>query len=1008
MKLFWVTLCLAVLPQWALAQVDGDAGEEGSDTQDVAYAAMSPQEAQLILAQALPDDPPARYALLQRQYSAARGIEDRARLIEAARQLMVFARGRPDAEHWILDYLNAEFTWGSSGKALESSEPYVVDAGLSLGTRAAVALRQTYFAAQGNDRTLLARLWARADTLSSQAIAQGQAPARMPVDRLQVRAEIERFRGDSAAAVASLREAIGLARRELQMARTRSTGPQDSAVLEAYGRLDGSMGMLNYALVRQGRAQEAIDLAQSNIALWRAGQISDGLGARWNYRLATGLVSTQQYAAGLLAARTADDMLQRAGASAASHTRWLARQEVVRALIGLKRWTEADAAYREFLAAMPADALARTRASDWRLLALLAAKNGRFNEALELAERSHRYRLRLYGANHPQTQEAAGVRAVVRLLQGETRLAMQDYEALFAATLDNPAGWIDLEQRGVRGYVLGIAFDEFMRWVAERVLKGQPVDATQSDRALQIADRNSLGVTQRALVDSSARLTAQSPALRALLEEEQRQRQAVSALLSKVNESLGTEDRLRRDSQTETFKTLPEAERKPLLDQLKAVREQIKTQQAAVNTARATLNTQRESIATQFPAYADLVTPTMPKAAQLRGLLGAGEALLVLQPTDGATLVWLITPGTETRFSVLPLDRSALEQRVAQVRSLLDLGTLQGGAAAPLAQLHALYRDLLQGLEPQLREVRSLIVATEGPLASVPFATLLTAPPTAGTPPAWLVQRMAVTQMPSASSLLALRRAPAPAPAAKALLGFGDPLFRLAATAPAGPARTAKALSQAAGQYDAEWGFRYADVPPLPETRTELLALAQALGADAQTDLLLGAQATRRAVLKAHLLDRRVVAFATHGLMPGELPGISRPALAMAANVDANESPLLELDDVLTLRLNAQWVVLSACNTAAGERGKGAMSGLVRGFFFAGGRSVLATHWAVESESAAALSAATFAPSTQGPRARAESLRQAQLAMLDGRLGGGRWQHPYYWAPYALFGDPAR
>ena len=90
------------------------------------------------------------------------------------------------------------------------------------------------------------------------------------------------------------------------------------------------------------------------------------------------------------------------------------------------------------------------------------------------------------------------------------------------------------------------------------------------------------------------------------------------------------------------------------------------------------------------------------------------------------------------------------------------------------------------------------------------------------------------------------------------------------------------------------------------------------------------------------------------------------------------------------------------------------MSGLVRGFFFAGARSVLATHWAVDSESAAALSTATFkaqaaqAKGGSGAASRSESLRQAQLAMIDGQLGAGRWSHPFYWAPYALFGAPLR
>lgn len=70
--------------------------------------------------------------------------------------------------------------------------------------------------------------------------------------------------------------------------------------------------------------------------------------------------------------------------------------------------------------------------------------------------------------------------------------------------------------------------------------------------------------------------------------------------------------------------------------------------------------------------------------------------------------------------------------------------------------------------------------------------------------------------------------------------------------------------------------------------------------------------------------------------------------------------------------------------------------------------SVLATHWAVDSESSAALSTATFEAQAKDGTARAESLRQAQLALIDGRIGAGRWRHPYHWAPYALFGDPQR
>lgn len=1022
-----LALSLAWPASFALAQSEADDNTvAGFNDSDTGSAKLSPDEAERILAQALPEAADARYAVLQRQYEAARLLDDRARQIETARQLVDAGKGRPDGEAWITTYLNAEFTWGSSGKALDACEPFIADTRLSLATRASVALRQTYFAAQGRDRMLLARLWSRADDLSRQALKQGAvASKRMPVERLHVRSEIERWQGNLPAAVATLREAVGIGRRDVAAALARSGNPRDPAVLDAYGWLDGSLGMLTYALVRQGRSPEAINVAQENLALWRAGKLSDGLGARWNYRLATSLISTQQYEAGLAAARLSDEMLQRSGSSPASHTRWLARQEVVRGLIGLKRWKEADESYREFLAAMPADLLARTRASDWRLLALLAAENGRYDEALELAERYHRYRTRLYGAQHPQTQEAAGVRAVVRLLRGDIKQAMGDYEALFAATLDNTAGWLDLDLRGVRGYVLGIAFDEFMRYVAERAGKGERLDAAITDRALQIADRNNLGVTQRALTDSTARVLAATPALRALIDAEQSQRQAVAALFGKLNGTLTEEDRLRREERSDAFKALPEGERKAHAERLKAVRAEIPVQQQEAAAARQVLSSQREGIASQYPAYADLVMPATPRPEQLRRLLDPGEAMLVVYPTNSATLVWLLGNEGHDGFGASRIGRDELARRVGELRAMLDIGNLPPGSAPALQPelLQAFYRDLLAPLEAPLLGVRSLIVATSGAVANLPLAALVTEAPAANASPAWLVRRMAVTQIPSPSSLLALRRVAQPQVAARPLLGFGDPLFKLASPSKGNNASQARAgktssttatpaplqsapLTTDATRYDAEWGFRYADMPPLPETRAELLAVAAALGADARTDLVLGPQATRRAVINANMLDRRVVAFATHGLMPGELPGISKPSLAMAATADERESPLLELDDVLGLRLNAQWVLLSACNTAAGEQGGGAMSGLVRGFFFAGARSVLATHWAVESESAAALSTSTLRAQASGAASRSDSLRQAQLAMIDGRIGSGKWSHPFYWAPYALFGDP--
>jgi CHAT domain-containing protein len=108
----------------------------------------------------------------------------------------------------------------------------------------------------------------------------------------------------------------------------------------------------------------------------------------------------------------------------------------------------------------------------------------------------------------------------------------------------------------------------------------------------------------------------------------------------------------------------------------------------------------------------------------------------------------------------------------------------------------------------------------------------------------------------------------------------------------------------------------------------------------------------------------------------------------------------------LNLKLNADWVVLSACNTAASDgKGEEALSGLARGFFYAGSRSLLVTHWSVDSESAKELTTATFSHYTQNSKApKAESLRQAMLTVM----AQPQYAHPAFWAPYALVGDGGR
>ena len=174
--------------------------------------------------------------------------------------------------------------------------------------------------------------------------------------------------------------------------------------------------------------------------------------------------------------------------------------------------------------------------------------------------------------------------------------------------------------------------------------------------------------------------------------------------------------------------------------------------------------------------------------------------------------------------------------------------------------------------------------------------------------------------------------------------------------------------------------------------------------------MYLGLDANKKKVMQTDLSKRRIVAFATHGLIPGDLPGLDQPALALAALEDGKESPLLTLDDVLGLKLDADWVVLSACNTAAGDgQGAEAVSGLGRGFFYAGTRALLVTHWPVETVSARKLVSGIFERYAKEPTlTRAQAVQGAMLAVMADRAENFSYAHPLFWAPYALIGDGGR
>jgi len=168
-------------------------------------------------------------------------------------------------------------------------------------------------------------------------------------------------------------------------------------------------------------------------------------------------------------------------------------------------------------------------------------------------------------------------------------------------------------------------------------------------------------------------------------------------------------------------------------------------------------------------------------------------------------------------------------------------------------------------------------------------------------------------------------------------------------------------------------------------------------------------------VKSSDLSDVRVIAFATHGLVPGDLNGLTQPALAMSSpqvTQDGGDG-LLTMGEILELQLDADWVVLSACNTGAADgEGAEAVSGLGRAFFYAGTRALLASNWPVYSEATRDLTTNLFQLQKRHGPARAEALRRAMVSLIDGpgyRGADGRtvfsYAHPIFWAPFSLIGD---
>ena len=399
------------------------------------------------------------------------------------------------------------------------------------------------------------------------------------------------------------------------------------------------------------------------------------------------------------------------------------------------------------------------------------------------------------------------------------------------------------------------------------------------------------------------------------------------------------------------------------------------------------------------PGFAALVQDSV-SANDVQALLQPAEALAVVVLGDNEGWTLLIRKGSISAGRIEG-GAGAIDKLVKRFRASMDLSADDRLPPFDTGAAQDLYAAVLGPVAGDLTGVSTLTVAPSGSLLSIPFGALLTGPvsgPDLSHAP-FLIRAMAVSHVPSAASFVNLRKDAKTIRAARPWFGMGD--FK--------PPSVRQAMATFSVQACGDSARELADLPPLPGARKELEVARRLLGADAG-DQLLGAAFTAKNVLATNLTDYRIIHFATHAILPGELRCQTEPAVLTSTAPDAPDASgaMLTASQIELMHLDAELVILAACNTG-GENGAGAgesLSGLARGFFFAGARSLLVTHWDANDATTTYLTAlflhALQADPDAGPAA---ALALSQRRMLDEAVGDRVVQaHPYYWAVEALIG----
>ncbi|MDA9453625.1 hypothetical protein XI00_04865 [Bradyrhizobium sp. CCBAU 21359] len=649
-----------------------------------------------------------------------------------------------------------------------------------------------------------------------------------------------------------------------------------------------------------------------------------------------------------------------------------------------------------------------------RILSLYAS--GQVDAGISLAEQLLKKQISRVGESHFDVASVRGTLAVGLMRAHRDAEAIREFRAAIPVMMANTRENADEENTTVtaaRVQRLQMTVESYFALLARAPRTADEV----GEETFSLADAIRARSVQQALAASSIRAAANNSVLAELVRKEQDLTKQVNAQLGLLNNVLA----------------IPTSERD------EKGMQQI---QAAISTLRVERDKARLEIKQKFPAYADLVSPKPPSLAEVRSTLAEDEAVLSFYFGQNGSFVWAIPKSGPLAFAVVKAGIGDVERKIRKLREALEPQAAMISDIPPfdLKLAYELYELLLKPVESGWKPAKKLIVITNGALGLLPLSLLPTGPAEIAPDDdplfagyrhvAWLTRTHAVSAVPSAAALRTLRQLPPGKAGRSELVAFGDPYFnkdQLAeAEAEQGKVQVADAAASLtrgvplkrrnSPNLDGVDSAELALLPRLPDTAEELKSIALALQADPSKALFLGKDAAEGVVKKLNLTGFNILAFATHGLVPGELNGLTQPALALSSPAVTGEAGdgLLTMEEILGLKLDADWVILSACNTGAGAgAGAEAASGLGRAFFYAGTRALLVTNWSVHSQSARHLITDLFERQADDPTlGRSEALRQAMMALVDGPgyLGSeGKtefaYAHPLFWAPYTIIGD---